>query len=191
MGVSHKALKVKRKVNRFRRLSSRKVFVGKGELKHTNSKVIITLYLYNTEKTYLLRELKKQYKQLFLARAPIMIGFSKDREDKLVVSHNRPYTLKEFIETPAESIIRHVTYPFKYSKKVLTYREVYLLSLTSLIKRLTNKLRSMIAYYDYLTKLVGKNLISNDEKFNLFAHKIPDINVGDYPEINDKKELAK
>ena len=192
MHASHKTLKIKRKVNRFRRLSPIKVFVGKGDLKHTNSKVIITLYLYNTEKTYLLRELKKQYKLLFLARAPIFIGFSRNREDKLVVSHNRPYTLKEFLETPSESIIsKKTTYPLKYSKRILTYPEIYLLSLTSMIKRLTKKLRSMIKYYDYLTKLVGKGLINNNEKFNLFAHKVPNINVGDYPNINDKKDLAK
>jgi hypothetical protein len=61
MRVSHKALKVKRIINRVRRLSPRKVFVGKGELKHTNAKVIITVYLYNTEKMYLIRQLKKQF----------------------------------------------------------------------------------------------------------------------------------
>lgn len=191
MGVGHKVLKIKRKINRFRRLSPRKVFVGKGDLKHTNSKVIVTLYLYNTEKTYLLRELKKQYKVLFLARAPIMIGFSRDNENKVVVSHNRPYTLEEFLETPTESTIRYKKYPLKYTKKVLTYREIYLLSLTSIIKRLTRKVRSIIKYYEYLTKLVGRNLINNEDKFKLFAHKIPNINMGVYPHINDKKELAK
>jgi hypothetical protein len=191
MGVSHKVLKIKRKVNRFRRLSPRKVFVGKGELKHTNSKVIITLYLYNTEKMYLLRELKKQYKLIFLARAPIMIGYSRDREGKWVVSHNRPYTLEEFLETPTESIIRIKRYPLKYVKKILTYREVYLSSLASSINKLTNKLVSMIEYYEYLTTLVGKKLINNKEKLLIFAHKIPNIYVGKYPEFNDNFQLAK
>jgi hypothetical protein len=76
MGISHKLLKIKRRVNRFRRLSPRKVFVGKGDFKHTNTKVIITLYHYNTEKMYLIRKIKKHFKLLFLARAPIMIGYS-------------------------------------------------------------------------------------------------------------------
>ena len=35
---------------RFRRLSVKRIFVGKGDLKHTSSKVIITLYVYNYEK---------------------------------------------------------------------------------------------------------------------------------------------
>nr|AOX21804.1 ribosomal protein S3 [Ceratocystis autographa] len=191
MGVSYKALETKRKVNRFRRLSPRKIFVGKGELKHTNSKVIITLYLYNTEKMYLLRELKKQYKLMFLARAPIMIGYSLDREGKRIVSHNRPYTLEEFLETPTESIIRFKRYPLKYVKKILTYREIYFSSLASSINKLTTKLGSMIEYYEYLTTLVLKKLISDKEKLSLFSHKIPNINVGNYPEFNDNLQLAK
>ena len=60
MYVSHKVLKIKRTVNRIDDYLQ-KIFVGKGDLKHTNAKVIITFYLYNTEKMYLIRELKKQY----------------------------------------------------------------------------------------------------------------------------------
>jgi Mitochondrial ribosomal protein (VAR1) len=191
MGVSSKALKIKHRVNRLRRLSPRKIFVGKGELKHTNSKVIITLYLYNTEKMYLLRELKKQYKLLFLARAPIIIRYSPDREGKWVVSYNRPYTLEEFLNTPTESIKRYGKYPLKYANNILTYREIYFSSLASSINKLTIKLGSIIEYYEYLTTLVGKKLISNKEKLSLFAYKIPNIIVGNYPQFNDNFQLAK
>jgi hypothetical protein len=76
MRINHNILNVKRTINRFRRLSPRKIFVGKGELKHTNSKVIITIYLYNTEKMYLIRELKKQFKNMYLAKNPIKIAYS-------------------------------------------------------------------------------------------------------------------
>src|SRR5271168_4303785 len=44
---------------RFRRLAINKVFVSKAELKHTNSKVIITLYLYNEERRILLNRIKR------------------------------------------------------------------------------------------------------------------------------------
>src|ERR1700712_1582619 len=43
---------------RFRRLSINKIFVSKAELKHTNSKVVITLYLYNRQKQYFLNKIK-------------------------------------------------------------------------------------------------------------------------------------
>jgi hypothetical protein len=35
---------------RLRRLSSHKIYVSNGEFKHTNNKVIITLYLFNRQK---------------------------------------------------------------------------------------------------------------------------------------------
>lgn len=37
---------------RFRRLSIKKIFVSKAEIKHTSSKVIITIYVYNREKIF-------------------------------------------------------------------------------------------------------------------------------------------
>jgi hypothetical protein len=113
MQVNHKILKIKRRISRFRRLSPRKIFIGKVELKHTNSKVTITLYLYNTEKMYLIRELRKQFKYLFLAKLPIKIAFSRDRKGELVTSYNRPFTLKEFIESPIESRVLYRAHPLK------------------------------------------------------------------------------
>ena len=59
MAVSDKTLAKGRIVKRFKRFSPRKTFVGRGDLKHTNSKVVITIYHYNTEKIFLLREVKK------------------------------------------------------------------------------------------------------------------------------------
>jgi len=55
----------KKKINtknipiRYKRLSVNRVFVGKGELKHTSSKVLITVYTYNKEKKILTSILKK------------------------------------------------------------------------------------------------------------------------------------
>jgi len=75
MAVSHKVLKIKRpRVKRFRRFSPRKTFVGRGDLKYTNSKVIITIYHFNTEKLFLLREVKKWFKILYLAKSIFRIG---------------------------------------------------------------------------------------------------------------------
>src|SRR5436305_1184045 len=43
---------------RLRRLSINRIFVSKANLKHTNSKVIITLSIYNRQKIYFLNKLK-------------------------------------------------------------------------------------------------------------------------------------
>ena len=55
----------KRIVTRFRRLTINKIFISKAELKHTNSKVIITLYVYNEERRILLNRLKRIEDMLF------------------------------------------------------------------------------------------------------------------------------
>lgn len=53
-----KILKSKKIPMRFRRLSLNKIFISKAELKHTNEKVVITLYVYNEEKRHLTLKLK-------------------------------------------------------------------------------------------------------------------------------------
>ena len=50
---------------RFRRLCINKIFISKAELKHSSSKVIITIYIYNEEKRILLNRLKRMESILF------------------------------------------------------------------------------------------------------------------------------
>jgi hypothetical protein len=191
MQVNHKILNIKRRVNRFRRLSPRKVFVGKGELKHTNSKVIITLYLYNTEKMYLIKELKKQFKNLYLARFPIMINFSKGRKGEEITSYNRPFTLEEYLESPSESKVRFKRYPLKIVKETLTYREVYISTVASLVNKLTTSLAIINEYYKYLSMLVEEKVLNDYDKFKLFTNKMPTFdNISNYPKIEDKFNIA-
>src|ERR1700733_1806071 len=60
--------KIRRKkiFNRRRKLSINRIFLSKGEFKHTNNKVIITLYIYNKEKNNYLLKLKKRYINKYL-----------------------------------------------------------------------------------------------------------------------------
>ena len=58
-------LKSKRIATRFRRLAVNKIFISKAELKHTSSKVIITLYVYNEERRVLIRKIKRLEAILF------------------------------------------------------------------------------------------------------------------------------
>lgn len=48
------------------KLSTNKIFLSDGEFKHTNDKVIITLFLYNRQKYNYLYKLKKRYVKLFV-----------------------------------------------------------------------------------------------------------------------------
>ena len=60
-------LKLERKIRsnrllgRLRKLSSNKIYVSNGEFKHTNNKVVITLYLFNRQKFNLDKKIKKAF----------------------------------------------------------------------------------------------------------------------------------
>jgi hypothetical protein len=73
-----KLLISKRILTRFRRLAINKVFISKAELKHTSSKVIITLYIYNEERRALLNRIKIIETMLF----PYLNSVSKEVFEK-------------------------------------------------------------------------------------------------------------
>ena len=52
-------MRTKRLLLRLRRLSLNKIFVSNGEFKHTNNKVIITLYIFNRQKQSYFNKMKK------------------------------------------------------------------------------------------------------------------------------------
>lgn len=58
-------MRITRLLTRFRRLSSHKTYVSNGEFKHTNNKVIITLYIYNRQNYNYLSVLKTIRSSLF------------------------------------------------------------------------------------------------------------------------------
>ena len=58
MFFNHQFLKYKHIRPRRRRLSFNKIYLAKPEIKHTNSKAIITLYTFNREKFALLKKIK-------------------------------------------------------------------------------------------------------------------------------------
>jgi len=88
---SKNMLKSKRIAMRFRRLAMKKIFVSKAEVKHTSNKVIITLYVYNEEKRFLLRRIKKLTSVLFPSRKLLDYLFyktKKARPDHFIESFN-------------------------------------------------------------------------------------------------------
>lgn len=56
MYYNRNILRVKNKSIRLKRLSLKRIFISKMELKHTNTKIVITMYVYNEEKRILLKK---------------------------------------------------------------------------------------------------------------------------------------
>lgn len=66
-----KKLRTKLIRRKHRRLTSSKIYLSKGEFKHTNNKVIITLYTYNRQKTNYILKFKKRFLKKILRKKPL------------------------------------------------------------------------------------------------------------------------
>lgn len=86
--------KIRRKklYNRRRKLSINRIFLSKGEFKHTNNKVVITLYIYNKQKNNYLLKLKKRYINRFLIN---ILSFKKPLSYKNNILSNKLILLKK------------------------------------------------------------------------------------------------
>src|ERR1700733_12861158 len=84
---------------RLRRLSGKRVFIGKGDLKHTSSRVIITFYVYNTESMFLARKLMQLTFGLgtFIeTKIKLKKTVAKDSEGNIKITYNRLFNLREY-----------------------------------------------------------------------------------------------
>ena len=86
-----KVFKSKKIAIRFRRLSLKKIFISKAELKHTNSKVIITLYIYNEEKRLLSRKLKNLEKLYFDSKLQLSLKNKENTDLKNLLDDIKEY----------------------------------------------------------------------------------------------------
>ena len=211
MFINNKVLKIKRIPMRERRSTLKKIFLGKGDIKHTNSNVTITFYVFNLEKRELKINFKLAYQSYYAPLKEIdesneivplkkFVGvdeegnLNKDPEGKIIITYNRPYTLKEFF-TPYHKFklyfhdMSDVNLIPKL--KITTYNEVYYSTVAKLMGKLTNYLETMVGYYRYLNELVNTNIISEDEKLLLYTDLAGQFNSFKYPKADRYRELAK
>ena len=169
--INHKLLKTKRIATRYKRLSTKRIFVGKGELKHTSSKVIITFYVHNTEKIYLSKAIYLVNKAMFNPEKPLKMYINKDINNKEIISYNRPFTLKEFLALPEH-------YNQWYIEHVTPYIDVKNLYLSNLNMQ-----------YNILSKMVNLKLITKEDKNKTLVNLYENIGSFNYPDY--KTYMAK
>jgi hypothetical protein len=179
-----KIYKIKKLKARFKRLSAKRIFIGKGNLKHTNHKVIITFYLYNTESMTLFRQFRKMRKILFtpiiarkkgrkwfvkivklkkIYRRDLFGRLLKDQYGNYLYKYNRPYTLKEYLSLPKHSLEWYNSYILHFVNKLnLQYSKIILLC-------------------ESVKNLMEKSILQEDEK-QLIFNKIS-INTFFYPDF--------
>jgi Mitochondrial ribosomal protein (VAR1) len=162
-----------RKRSIFRNLSAKKIFVARGDLKHTSSKAVITLYLYNTEKKFLIRNIKKQIFDLYRPNKPLIRRISMYRNYKEVISYNRPFSLKEYLRISDHYTDYITSFKMSFIEKLCKYFN------------LTTKLDNSIA------NLIETKVLNEGEKRRIFINKVNSFYNIKYPDYTDYMHKVK
>jgi hypothetical protein len=163
----------RRKRSRSRGLSAKKIFVAKGDLKHTSSKAVITLYFYNTEKKFLIRKIKKQIFDLYRPKKRLKRSINMDRNYKEIITYNRPFSLKEYLRIPNH-----------YTDYVTLFKKSFVEKLCKYFN-LTNK------HIYLISNLVESKVLSEDEKLLIFKRKLNSLIRIKYPDYRDYMRKVK
>lgn len=159
-----KAYKIKRTATRYKRLSANKIFVGRGDLKHTNHQVIITFYVYNTERFFIFRNVKYLFKSLYYPRRLVKY-INIDRYGKRIISYNRPFSLREYLSLRAH------------------YKEWYFSYILHFVNKLNRYYSNINTWYETLTNLMEKNILSGEDK-KVFFKIYADLYTFNYPKYS-------
>lgn len=143
-----KKLRTKIIRNKHRRLTSSKIYLSKGEFKHTNNKVIITLYTFNRQKNNYILKLKKRFIKKILRKKPLKKFLRKSIKINNYLSffyktslfHNYNYI------RPKKNLILNKTKP--RSVKIRIINKVRIRNMKFLMKKLKNiKIKSILALH--------------------------------------------
>jgi Mitochondrial ribosomal protein (VAR1) len=146
-------------LNRLRRLSSHKIYVSNGEFKHTNNKVIITLYLFNRQRVnYNKKILKSFYKSWWSQNTFFKRSFFLLKKQQLIESEVtqslEKLNKKKFL------LINTLELQTK-NKEILHYKNLSKY-ITIFYRKLIKKSLDKSLLYDYYKQLI----VINESKFN-------------------------
>lgn len=157
-----KSVKSPRVRRRLRRLSTNRILISRPELKHTSSKVVITVYVYNRQKIYYLRKLEsilavdlypyEKFSHLVIKKTKKkslnLISKVYKQKKKLVktlkIKHNKYKNyenkyLKSFFSKCLQKEMISFYYKQIISLNESKFEKTYLTPLTGLIKNIYNK----------------------------------------------------
>ena len=148
---SEKEKKLRTKIirNKHRRLTSSKIFLSKGEFKHTNNKVIITLYTFNRQKDNFILKLKKRFLKKIFIRKPLKRFLKKSIKInslsffyKSSLFHNYNYLISKHKK------YRNLNKRNPRSVKIRIINKIRIRNMKFLIKKLKNiKIKSILALH--------------------------------------------
>lgn len=151
--------------NRYRRSSANRIFVGRGDLKHTSTRVIITFFVYNVEKNILRLQIENTRRNILYPTVNLKRYVNMDKKGNIIITYNRVLSINEL-------------------KKWHNLYEFYFSYIINIVNKLTIYLGTLIEYYGTLSKLVEKKILTEEDKLTIFINKVRIINSIEYPNFN-------
>lgn len=186
---NYKFLFKKYSPSRLRSSSLNKIFASKAEIKHTNNKAILTVYVYNREKISLLRKIKILKKSFFnkvkllIYKNKKIFGFYNGEDSNIIYNKSIKALLYK-------NLILLRKYKLRLSLNKYKFEEKLLYKLKNFIIKYYNKkvefnivnLRSVVFHSDFFTKIVTSKLLSR--KTNILAAMDTILNKVVLPKVN-------
>lgn len=149
---------------KYRYLSFNKIYVSKAEIKHTNNKAIITVYVYNREKISLLKRIKRIKRSFYKKIILLINNHSKIMRNSSSKLYNK--VIKRLLN---KELILLRKYKFKLNLNLYKFEEKLLFKLKNLIIKLYNKkvefnivnLKSIMLNSDIFTNLFTLKIVNN------------------------------
>ena len=182
---NNKFLNNKFKSDKSNPLSVNKIFVSKAEIKHTNSKAIITVYTYNREKIALLNNIS-MLKDSLIKKIFLLLY----KGNKIYKNINNNLYNKTIISLLYKELILLRRFKLKLSLNKYKFEEMFLYKLTKLIGKFYNKkielnivnMKSIILNSDLFTKILTLKL--KNKKASVIKMMSIILNKAVLPKVN-------
>jgi hypothetical protein len=192
LGLTYKFLNKKFKSYKLRSASLNKIYASKAEIKHTNNKAILTVYVYNREKISLLKKLRKLKKSFFKTikllfyKNKKIFGFNNNNNTEYSnIIYNK--AIKFYLKKNLYLLRR---YKLRLSLNKSKFQEKLLYKLKNFIIKFFNKkvefnivnLKSIVFHSDFFTKILTSKL--KNRNTNILNAMDTIINKAVLPEVN-------
>jgi hypothetical protein len=192
---NHKFINNKFKSPRIKRLSLNKIFVSKAEIKHTNSKAIVTIYTYNREKRVLLKKIK-MIKILFYKKILSLLYNDDKLNPHKFITTSTGLRIKTILTLLHKELIIFRRFKLKLSLNNYKFEEKFLYKLSKLISNFYNKkvefniinMKSIILNSEFFTQILSLKLINR--KANIIRLMNIILNKVKFPEVNRVREKS-
>lgn len=190
---NYKFLFKKYRTYRLRSRSFNKIYASKAEIKHTNNKAILTVYVYNREKISLLNKIRKLKKsfynkvKLLISKNKIILGFYNPESE--LADYNGLYN--KWIKARLYRNLKLLRkYKLRLSLNKYKFEEKLLYKLKNFIAKFYNKkvefnivnLKSVVFHSDFFTKILTSKILNR--KANILRIMDAILNKVVLPKVN-------